>query len=62
MFLIVNNIGFPNMIYLTFIEYQQQKNNWISNPLCGSKVESAFHPSEVDQMYTRNFSELSEKK
>ena len=33
-----------------------------SKPLCGSKVESAFHPSEVDQMGSRNFSELSDKK
>ena len=31
-------------------------------PLRGSKVESAFHPSEVVQMGTRNFSELSDKK
>ena len=42
---------------------------WISNPgvpcskpLCGSKVNSAFHPSEVDEMSTRNFCELSGKK
>ena len=35
---------------------------WIPNPrvLClkhvgGSKVDSAFHPSELDQMITRNF-------
>ena len=26
-----------------------------SNPLVGSKIDSAFHPSEVDQMNTRNF-------
>ena len=30
--------------------------------LGGSKVNSAFHPSEVDQMGTRNFWELSGKK
>ena len=42
---------------------------WISNPgvpcsktLGGSKVDSAFHPSDVDQMSTRNFRELSGKK
>ena len=42
---------------------------WIPNPMvlcskqpCGSKVEPAFHPFEVDQMGTRNFSELSDKK
>ena len=26
-----------------------------SKPLGGSKVDSAFHPSEVDEMSTRNF-------
>ena len=31
-------------------------------PLGGSKVESAFHPSEVDKMSTRNFWKLSGKK
>ena len=42
---------------------------WISNPgvpcskpLGGSKVDSAFHPSEVDKMSTRNYWELSGKK
>ena len=42
--------------------------HWISNPgvLCskplgGSKVDSAFHPSEVDKMSTRNIWELSGK-
>ena len=33
-----------------------------SKPLSGSKVDSAFHPSEVDKMSTRNFWELSGKK
>ena len=33
-----------------------------SKPLDGSKFNSAFHPSEVDQMSTRNFWELSGKK
>ena len=33
-----------------------------SKPLGGSKVDSAFHPSEVDKMITRNFWELSGKK
>ena len=44
-------------------------NHWISNPgvpcskpLGGSKVDSAFHPSKVDKMSTRNFWELSGKK
>ena len=31
-------------------------------PLGGSKVDSAFHPPEVDRMSTRNFWELSGKK
>ena len=33
-----------------------------SNPLDGSKVYSAFHPSEVDKMSTRKFCEVSGKK
>ena len=33
-----------------------------SKPLGGSKVDSAFHPSKVDKMSTRNFWELSGKK
>ena len=33
-----------------------------SKPLGGSKVDSVFHPSEVDKMSTRNFWELSGKK
>ena len=32
-----------------------------SKPLGGSKVDSAFHPSEVDKMSTRNIWELSGK-
>ena len=33
-----------------------------SKPLGGSKVDSAFHPSEVDKVSTRTFWELSGKK
>ena len=33
-----------------------------SKPLGGSKVDSAFHPSEVDKMSTKSFWELSGKK
>ena len=33
-----------------------------SKPLGGSKVDSAFHPSEVDKTSTRNFLELNGKK
>ena len=43
--------------------------HWIPNPgvpclkpLGGSKVDSAFHPSKVDKMSTRNFWELNGKK
>ena len=32
-----------------------------SKPMHGSKVDSAFHPSEVDKMSTINFLELSGK-
>ena len=28
---------------------------WSSKPLGGSKVDSAFHPFEVDQMSTKNY-------
>ena len=34
----------------------------IFKTLGGSKVDAVFHPSEVDQMSTRNFWELSGKK
>ena len=58
------------------IEIHMQLNNdvlplrcWIPNPgvscskaLGGSKVDSAFHPSEVDKMSTRNFWELISEK
>ena len=39
-------------------------NPWVpcSKPLGGSKVITAFHPSEVDKISTRNFWELSGKK
>ena len=33
--------------------------SWSKKPLGGSKVESDFHPSEVDKMSVRNFWELS---
>ena len=33
-----------------------------SKPLGGSKVDSAFHPYEVDKMSTSNFWELNGKK
>ena len=40
----------------------QSRGGPCSKPLGGSKVDSAFHPSEVDKMSTRNFWELSGKK
>ena len=50
-------------------EMEEWLSRWIpnpgvpcSNPRGGSKVDSAFHPSEVDKMSTRNFWELSGKK
>ena len=33
-----------------------------SKPLGGSKVNPAFHPSEVNKMSTRNLWELTDKK
>ena len=49
--------------------FEKPGRRWIPNPgvpcskpLGGSKVDSAFHPPEVDKMSTRNFWELSGKK
>ena len=55
------------------LNYQHRVPEWLicffpnpgvpcSKPLGGSKVDSAFHPPEVDRMSTRNFWELSGKK
>ena len=59
-------------IYLCFIPdvgWGSKSRSWIPNlgvlcskPLGGSEVDSAFHPSEVVKMSTRNFWELSGKK
>ena len=40
----------------------ESRGPFCSKPLGGSKVDSAFHPSEVDKMSTRNFRELNGKK
>ena len=40
----------------------QSRGPVFKKPVGGSKVDSAFHPSEVDKMSTRNFWELSGKK
>ena len=39
-------------------------NQWVpsSKPLSGSKVNSVFHPSKVDEVSNRNFWELIGKK
>ena len=49
-------------------KWQMRLRHWIPNPgvLCskplgGSKVDSAFHHSEVGKMSTRNIWELSDK-
>ena len=36
-----------------------QSRSLMVKPLAGSEVDSAFHPSEVDKISTRNFWELS---
>ena len=52
-----------------YLKMLGKSRHWIPNPgvscskpLGGSNVDSALHPSEVDQMSTRNFWELSGKK
>ena len=40
----------------------ESENKGGNSPLCGSKVNSAFHPSEVDQLSTSNSWELDGKK
>ena len=54
-------------IFYAFLLFQLRR--WIPNPgvpsskpLGGSKVDSAFHPAEVDKVSTRNFRGLSGKK
>ena len=42
--------------------YKKQRNFCSKLYKKGSKVDSAFHPPEVDRMSTRNFWELSGKK
>ena len=60
---------FQKLWKIVFISSNKHLSRWIPNPgvpyskpLCGSKVDSAFHPSEVDKMSTRNFWEFSGKK
>ena len=75
MFLIVKNVSVPNMTYLASfslnISNEKTKTGLLVKELDpqfngpvlkGSKVKSAFHPSEIDQMGTRNFLKLSDKK
>ena len=60
---------FPLFAHFELKKLQLWLRRWIPNPgvLCskplgGSKVDSAFHPSEVHKMSTRTFWELSGKK
>ena len=78
MFLMVNNVGFPHILLSLNIGNKKTKTGLLVKALdsqsngpvfkatvwrpCGSKVESAFYPSEVDKIGTRNFSKLSDKK
>ena len=74
MFLIVNNVNVPNMTYLASfslnISYEKTKTGLLvkaldpqsNGPVLKTMVQSAFHPSEIDQMGARNFLELSDKK
>ena len=48
--------------YISKINSDCEKQKILSKPLDGSKVDSAFHPSEVNKMSTRNFWELGGKK
>ena len=43
-------------------QYSSNPGVCCSKPLVGSKVDSAFHPSKVDQINTRNFLKLYGKK
>ena len=61
--IVANKVSLSN-VEVWFLEERR----WIPNPgvpyskpLGGSKVDSAFHPSEVGKMSTRNFWELSGK-
>ena len=51
-----------NGLVVKGLDYQSNPEVPCSKPLGGSKVDSAFHLSEVNQMSTRNFWELSGKK
>ena len=55
---------FLNRSMKMFNHHNDKTNSWVpcSKPPGGSKVDSAFHPSEVGKMSTRNFWELSGKK
>ena len=55
MFFIGQNLNYVHMTYY-FLKFL------IFLPLGGSKVDSAFHPSKVDKMSTRNIWGFSGKK
>ena len=62
-------LNYKQLQTVTYLLMSYILRRWIPNPgvpcskpLGGSKVDSAFHPPEVDRMSTRNFWELSGKK
>ena len=63
---IVNNHRSSTIIYGAMAQWLRRSipNPGVScsKPLGGSIVDSAFHPSEIDKMSTKNFWELSGKK
>ena len=55
-------LGKDTLKFRHYGEMAQWLRRWIPNPevpcskpLCGSEVDSDFHPSEMDQMSTRSF-------
>ena len=67
--ILIGAIITPNYTSPIITPMAQWLRRWIPNPevpcskpLGGSKVDSAFHPSEVDKVSSRNFWELSGKK
>ena len=51
-----------NCLKLTSLSFFIYVNMITTKSLYGSKVDSAFHPSKVNQISTRNFLKLSDKK
>ena len=55
-------MGMANLVSLWLRRWIPNPGVLCSKPLGVSKVNAAFHPSEVDQMSTRDFWELGSKK